>query len=224
MNRQAPAPDLLAALLDAHAPLLPAPLCPELRVHHARSLVEVWEAAERAAGRELPAPFWAYPWAAGAALARVLLDQPERVRGCRVLDLGAGGGIASIAAAHAGAAQVVANDIDAWALATVTRAAQANGVIVATLLADLTLEPGRVDGFDVVLCGDLAYEQREAPRQLALLRRAAGRGALVLAADAGRTYFSPEGMTLVATFHLQVPRDLEGVEERTARVFELGRT
>ena len=224
MNRHAPAPDLLAALLDAHAPLLPAPLCPELRVHHARSLVEVWEAAERAAGMELPAPFWAYPWAAGAALARVLLDQPERVRGRRVLDLGAGGGIASIAAAHAGAAQVVANDIDAWALATVARAAQANGVTVETLLADITVEPGRVAAFDVVLCGDLAYEQREAPRQQALLRRAAGRGALVLAADAGRTYFSPEGMTLVATFHLQVPRDLEGVEERTARVFELDRT
>lgn len=208
-------------MLDAHAPLRPAPLCPELQVHHARSLVAVWEAAERAAGMVLPAPFWAYPWAAGAALARMLLDAPERVRGRRVLDLGAGGGIASIAAAHGGAARVVANDIDPWALATALRAAQANGVTIEPLLADLTLEPERVDAFDVVLCGDLAYEQREAPRQLALLRRAAAQGALVLAADAGRTYFSPEGMTLLATYRLDVPRDLEGVAERTACVFEL---
>jgi predicted nicotinamide N-methyase len=221
VSSRAPAPELLAALLDRHAPLGPAPLCPELRAYHARSLVEVWEAAENVAGRVLPAPFWAYPWAAGAALARVLLDEPERVRGRSVLDLGAGGGIASIAAAHAGAARVVANDIDAWALATVALAAAANDVRVETLLADLTHAPERTDGFDVLLCGDLAYEQQEAPRQLALLHRAAARGARVLAADAGRTYFSPESMRLVASFTLSVPRDLEGVPERTARVFEL---
>jgi predicted nicotinamide N-methyase len=215
----APSPEVLARVLDSCAPLRAAPLTPELRCYHARSLVEVWETAEREAGTVLPAPFWAYPWAAGAALARVLLDEPERVRGRRVLDIGAGGGITSIAAARAGAARVVANDIDAWALATAARAAAANEVAIDTLLADLTLQPAFVDAFDVVLAGDLAYEHREAPRQLALLRHAARNGALVLAADAGRTYFKSERMTLLATFRIPVPRDLEGVTERVARVY-----
>ncbi|HEX7119052.1 MAG TPA: hypothetical protein VF212_09705, partial [Longimicrobiales bacterium] len=63
----------LAELLDRHTDFGPAPLSPEIRVFRARGLVEVWEAAERLAGRTLPPPFWAYPWPGGAALARVLL-------------------------------------------------------------------------------------------------------------------------------------------------------
>ena len=188
---------------------------------YARSLVEVWEAAERAAGAVLPAPFWAYPWAAGMALARVLLDQSDAVRGRTVLDVGTGGGVSSLAAARAGAARVVANDIDPWALETVRQAAAAQGLAVETLLADLTRTPELADDFDIVVGGDLAYEQHEAPRQLALLRRAADRDAWVLAADAGRTYFRPDGMTLVAEFRLAVPLDLEGVAERVARVYRV---
>lgn len=221
MNTPAPDPAVLRAVLDRVAPLQPAPLCPELLAFHARSLVEVWEAAERAAGHTLPAPFWAYPWAAGVALARVLLDHPARVRGRAVLDVGAGGGVTSLAAARAGAARVVANDIDAWALETARQAAAAQGIAIETRLGDLTAEPASVDGFDIVVCGDLAYEQHEAPKQLALLRRAAANGAWVLAADAGRTYFSTAGMEPLAAFHLQVPRDLEGVDERIARVYRV---
>src|SRR5690606_25933771 len=114
----APAPAALAALLDRMAPFGPAPLCPEVHVFRGRGLIAVWEAAEGLAGQPLPAPFWAYPWPAGAALARVLLDGPERVRGRRVLDLGTGGGLVALAAARAGAAEVVANDVDPWALTT----------------------------------------------------------------------------------------------------------
>lgn len=221
MGRTAPDPALVRAVLDRCAPLRPAPLCPELQVFYARSLVEVWEAAEMAAGETLPAPFWAYPWAAGMALARVLLDRADAVRGRSVLDVGAGGGVTSLAAAYAGAARVVANDIDPWALETVRQAAAAQGLAVETLLADLTATPSLVDEFDVLVCGDLAYEQHEAPRQLSLLRRAAAHGAWVLAADAGRTYFRPAGMELLAEFRLAVPRDLEGVSERVARVYRV---
>ena len=49
------------------------------------------------------APYWAYCWAGGMALARHFAARPETVAGKRVLDLGAGGGIVAIAAAKAGA-------------------------------------------------------------------------------------------------------------------------
>jgi predicted nicotinamide N-methyase len=216
-----PRREALARLLDAHAPLTPAPLCPELQVFHARSLTQLWEAAELLAELPLPAPFWAYPWAGGSALARTILDRPELVRGRRVLDLGAGGGIATLAAARAGAAAAVANDQDPWAIATAALAAERQGLVIDTLLADLTRAPEATARFDVVLCGDLAYERRVAPRIRALLMGAAARGAEVLVADAGRTYFEAGGMAVVGSYVVGVPVDLEGVAERTATVYRV---
>ena len=218
-----PADAALAALLDREAPFGPAPLCPEIRVFQGRGLISVWEAAERLAGRPLPAPFWAYPWPGGAALARVVLDAPERVRGLRVLDLGTGGGLAALAAARAGAAEVVANDMDPWALATARLAAARQGLRLTTLEADLT-EPGAgtdLDAYDVVLCADLYYERHTAPRLRALLERARRSGTEVLVADAGRAYFDAAGLTLLAEYDVAVPSDLEGVEARRARVYAL---
>lgn len=209
----------LAELLDRHADFGPAPLSPEIRVFQARGLVEIWEAAERLAGRTLPPPFWAYPWPGGAALARVVLDHPEWIAGRRVLDLGTGGGISALAAARAGAALVVANDLDPWALDTARLAADRQGLELTPLLEDLTDRPETVEEYDVVLCGDLAYERRVAPRIRRLLTRAREAGATVLAADAGRAYFDTTGMRFIAEYTLDVPVDLEGVAQRTARVY-----
>jgi predicted nicotinamide N-methyase len=211
----------LARLLTRYAPLRPVPLCPELRAHYAHSLIDVWEAAERLAGQPLPAPFWAYPWAAGSALARVLLDRPELTRGKQVLDFGAGGGVAAIAAARAGAARVVANDIDATALLVCSIAAQAQGERIETLHTDLCADPACVEAFGVVLCSDLHYERRETPRQQRVLARARRAGADVIVADAGRTYFDDAGLELLADFDVPVPADLEGADVRRARVFRL---
>ncbi|MGH7468467.1 MAG: class I SAM-dependent methyltransferase [Longimicrobiales bacterium] len=214
-----PPDDALAHLLDQYAPFRPAPLVPEISVFYGRSLIEVWEAAERLAGRELPAPFWAYPWAAGIAIARVVLDHPEWVRALRVLDFGCGGGVAALAAARAEAREVVANDIDPWALATARIAAHRQALQLTMLQQDLTDEGPDSAGFDVVLCSDLSYERSVAPRQRELLELAARQGVRVLVADAGRRYFSPDGLREIACFEIDVPRDLEGVDRRTARVF-----
>jgi predicted nicotinamide N-methyase len=217
----APADDILETLLDECAPYAPVPLCPEISTFQGRSLVEVWEAAEKIAGENLPAPFWAYPWAAGCGLARVLLDRPELVRDRRVLDLGAGGGVTSIAAAFVGAREVVANDVDPWALAVARLAATRQELSLGFLLKDLTEEIASVDKFDVVLCSDMAYERRMTPRYQTLLLRARNRGASVIVADAGRTYFSPDGLELIAEYAMEVPRDLEGVNHRVAKVYEM---
>jgi predicted nicotinamide N-methyase len=208
-------------LLGAHAPLAPAPLCPEILAHQAHTLIDVWEAAERLAGQALAAPFWAYAWPGGCALARVLLDQPDLVRGQRVLDFGAGGGVTALAAARAAAAAVTANDIDPWALLVIDIAASAQRLEVATFADDICETPALVDDYDVVLCSDLAYERREAPRQRAVLERATANRATVLVADAGRTYFDDAGMTPIAEFAMEVPRDLEGVSRRESRVYRL---
>ena len=48
-------------------------------------------------------PYWSFCWASGLALARYLAANPEWVKGKRVLDFGAGSGVAGIAAVKAGA-------------------------------------------------------------------------------------------------------------------------
>lgn len=247
-----PPPADLARLLDAHAPLAPAPLAAEVLAFQARGLTDVWEAAERLAGRPVPSPFWAYVWPGGAALARVVLDHPEWVRGRVVLDFGSGGGVTAIAAARAGAARVLASDVDPWAGAVALLAAERQGCALEPLEEDLTLDAeargGAVGGggdtangtggsrgaaedaasalarsADVVLCGDLCYERTVAPRIRRFLDAAAARGALVLVADAGRTYFQAEGLVELARFEMDVPVDLEGVGRRATTVYRLER-
>jgi predicted nicotinamide N-methyase len=91
---------------------------------------------------------------------------------------------------------------------------------VGTLQGDLTGQDGPIP-FDVVLCSDLAYEKKVAPLQRAFLERAHTQGARVLVADAGRTYFETDGLEKLAEYTIAVPRDLEGVDVRTARVYQL---
>ena len=217
----APERAAMERFLRDHAPLTPVALCPEISVHQAHGLMDVWDAAERLAGGTLPSPFWAYAWPAGSALARVVLDDPGHVRGRRVLDFGGGGGVAGLAAAHAGAAAVTVNDIDPWALLAARIAADAQHLPLATLLADLCADASPVDAYDVILCSDLAYERHQAPRQRRVLERARQNGATVLVADAGRTYFDPADMRLLAEYAVAVPADLEGTSMRVARVYEL---
>jgi predicted nicotinamide N-methyase len=216
-----PSTGALARVLDTNAPFVPVPMVPGLRAFTATSLVGLWEAAEALAGHELPAPFWAWPWAAGIALARTISDAPDLVRGRRVLDFGAGGGVSSIACALAGAARVVANDVDPWALAVTTIAAERHGVNVEVLHADLAARPELALGFDVVLCGDLAYDRSTATAERGALEGALRSGSRVFVADAGRTYFDPGSSRHVATWDIDVPMDLEGRAVRTTRVYEL---
>jgi predicted nicotinamide N-methyase len=216
-----PADHILESLLDTYAPLAPVSLCPEIYTFQGRSLVQVWEAAEKIAGENLAAPFWAYPWAAGVGLARVVLDRADEIVGRKVLDIGCGGGVAALAAACADALKVVANDVDPWALAVARIAARRQRLYLDFLQEDLTEHPRHVTGYDVVLCSDLAYERRAAPKQRALLERARADGARVIVADAGRKYFTDDGLMQIAEYRLTVPKDLEGVEERVARVYEM---
>ncbi|HYQ37620.1 MAG TPA: 50S ribosomal protein L11 methyltransferase, partial [Pseudomonas sp.] len=118
-------------------------------------------------------PYWCFCWASGLALARWLAERPEWVRGQRVLDFGAGSGVAGIAAARAGAAEVVACDLDPLALAACRANAALNGVELG-YSADFFAERDR---FDLILVADVLYDRANLPLLDAFLSR--GRQALV---------------------------------------------
>ena len=111
-----------AAFIRANTRLLPVPLAPQIKLHLAEESLPIWRRTEEELGElNVPPPYWAFAWAGGQALARHLLDSGA-MRGKSVLDLGAGSGIAAIAAMQAGAARVHAVDIDPFAAHTNVRA------------------------------------------------------------------------------------------------------
>jgi predicted nicotinamide N-methyase len=113
-------------------------------------------------------PYWAELWASGVALAAVVAARD--VRGRRVLELGCGLGLPSVAAALGGA-EVLATDWAPEALEVTRRNAQRNGVHVETLLANWSQPVALLERapFDLVLCADVLYEPRNVDALLELL-------------------------------------------------------
>jgi predicted nicotinamide N-methyase len=206
--------------IRANTRLMPVPLVPEIRLHIAEESVPIWQKTEEELGAmNIPPPYWAFAWAGGQALARYLIDNPALVAGRRVLDLGSGSGLVAIVAAKAGAARVLAADIDALALAAIGLNAAANAVTLETTADDLlTAPPGP---FDLVLIGDLFYERPLAERVLVFADSARARGALVLAGDPRRSYFPPDRFRQLAEYSVPVTRELEDAEIKRTAVWQL---
>jgi predicted nicotinamide N-methyase len=140
---------------------------------------------EGAFARDEFLPYWAELWPAGVELARVVASRD--LRGVRVLELGCGLGVASIAAALAGG-DVLATDWADDALAFLERNAHANGARVR--IERLDWRAARADpGWDLVLAADVLYEQTHPDLLLALLGRLAPTELLL--ADPGRPYAKP---------------------------------
>jgi len=178
--------------------LAEVPWVPEVRLHLAQDAIVWWARMEADVGTVLDAPFWATAWPGGQALARYVLDYPTAVAGRRVLDVASGSGLVAIAAAVAGAAEVMANDIDPYALAAITLNARANGVEISPCPGDLL--DGDGGDAEVVLAGDVFYSDAIAKRMGPFLRRAAARGARVLVGDPGRGYLPEDQMTTMASY------------------------
>lgn len=163
------------------------PIVPEIRLYTAHSgsgLRRLLEAG-LAPGDDNPSPpYWAYPWAGGAVLARYLLDHPETVRTRRVTDLGSGSGLVAIAAALAGASSVTAIEIDRHGIAIIPLNAEANGVTVTPEQADIL--DGPAPDTDVLLAGDIFYAPVLAARVLPFLQRCRSAGVMVLIGDPHR--------------------------------------
>ncbi len=216
----------LRALIARRLSVTRPPLTPELKCYGAADYLAIWTATEAELATEgLAPPFWAFAWPGGQALARRLLDAPEIAAGKRALALGAGAGLAAIAAAKAGAASATANDVDPAALAAAEMNAELNGVAVALDGRDL-LAPARAALWtrapgaeapavgDLILVGDLFYEQDLAARVWARLCAAADGGATVLIGDPSRGRLPEDALVREVCYDVPTPRALEDVESR----------
>ncbi len=175
--KQAETPDAPTALAGALEAILPGAMLREQFVDARRELVLLLlddSAANRGldsatARRVMDNPlYWIFCWASGRVLADHLAANPELVRGRRVLDFGAGSGVAAIAAARAGAAQVIACDTDPLARTATAWNAHRNGVHV-TPSADFEDVAGDVD---VILVADVLYDRANLGWLARFLRRA----------------------------------------------------
>ncbi len=196
------------------------PLVPEIRLHLASEITPIWQATEESLERSaVPPPFWAFAWAGGQALARYLLDDPAQVAGRFVLDFGAGSGLVAIAAAKAGAARVLAAEIDHFAAAAIATNATLNEVVVTVTTADVidTADPR----WDVVAAGDVCYEQPMAARVARWLAALAGRGCLVLLGDPGRAYLPANRLRERARYVVPTSRELEDRDTRDGVVWQV---
>ena len=208
-----------AAFICANTEILSPPLVPEVQLHLAHEAVPIWQKTEEELGKlGLPPPFWAFAWAGGQALARYILDHPEVVRDKRVVDVASGSGLVAIGAMKAGAATVLAADIDTFAGVAIALNAALNQVEVAITTDDL-LE--KVIQADVILVGDLFYEKGVASRCYDWLLAAHQRGVEVLIGDPGRTYLPKDKLGRVMEYNVPVTRDLEDMEIKRTTVWRL---
>ena len=187
----------IADFIRERLPLQPVPTVPEVRLHlagPASGMGRVGEIEPRDAG----APYWAYVWGGGLALARHVLDRPDTVAGRAVLDLGSGSGLVAIAAMKAGAARVVAADVSFAAAEAARLNAAANGVAVEKMVADLL--DGPPPSVDVTLVGDLFYEAVLATRVLAWLQTCRAAGIPILIGDPGRATLPLDRLAPVAEY------------------------
>jgi predicted nicotinamide N-methyase len=108
--------------------------------------------------------------------------------------------------------------VDPLAEAAVAINARANGVRIAFRRDDLLDAPPPT--CDVLLAGDVVYEETMARRMIDWLRTASARGTRVLLGDLGRRYLPP-GLTRVATYDVRTSLELENEPVKRSHVFTL---
>jgi predicted nicotinamide N-methyase len=209
-----------AAFILANTRLQTVPHTPEISLWLADEVTPIWRMTEEELGEiGLPPPFWAFAWSGGQGLGRWLLDNPDEVRGKTVIDFATGSGLVGIAAMKAGAASVLAADIDPLCEAAVRLNAQANGVAVSFTEADLLDAPP--PSVDVICAGDVCYEKPMTEQVLAWLAQARANGTRVLIGDPHRTYFPREGLEFLAEYQVQTTRELEDFAIKRTSVWSL---
>jgi predicted nicotinamide N-methyase len=207
------------AFILANTAVSAPPHCPQIRLHLADEAIGLWQATEEELEQHgLPPPFWAFAWAGGQALARYVLDNPSLVRGKSVIDMASGSGLVGIAAMKAGAASVLAADIDAFAIEAIRLNATLNGVEISPVLNDMI---GLDVAADIILVGDLCYEQDLAQRLMVWLQDQHDKGKAIFLGDPGRAYLPKSGLVKLAEYQVAVSRELEDADVKKTCVWTL---
>ena len=219
MPSRSPTPAQLRSFVRRHTRLQALTDVPGVRLHLADDVNTVWRrSGELFDEPDPPLPFWAFAWSGGLAIARHLLAHPDEAAGRRVLDLGSGSGLCAIVAARVGAASIQAVDVDPLAEAAVALNAAANRVRVGFSGRDPL--DGEPPACDVILAGDVSYEELMADRIIAWLRAAASAGVRVLVGDPGRRYL-PADLEVLATYRVRTSREIEEAESTDAVVYSI---
>ena len=202
----------------ANTAIMTPPHVPEIKLHLASEAHELWlKTEEELQEIGLPPPFWAFAWAGGQGLARYVLDNPATVANKRVLDFATGSGLVAIAAKQAGAAHVLAADVDPWTGKAVELNAAANGVQVEFTGANLV---GEAIDAEVILAGDVFYDRELAAALQPWFSRLTAEGKLVLVGDPGRSYCPRDRLEAVGIYQVQVTRALEDSEVKRTTVWQ----
>lgn len=177
---------------------------PEIRLHLANEAHDLWKRTEEELQTMgLQPPFWAFAWPGGQALARYVLDHPEAFVFKRVLDFASGSGIVAIAAAMTGSSGVLACDIDPFAAEAAALNAALNMASIEQTEDNLV---GTDGGWDIILAGDVFYDNATSATLTPWFDALAARGAEVLIGDPGRAYLPRDRIVKIADY--QVKGDL----------------
>lgn len=189
-------PVAIADFIHQSLRLEPVPSLPAIRLYTAHPGSRLSRLADPD-DEDAPAPYWAYQWAGGLALAHHFVTHPDLVAGRRVLDLGAGSGLVGIAAVKAGAIACAA-EIDVNGQAAMDLNAAANDV--ALPLVDIDLGADAPANIDLIAAGDVFYNPEVAALMLPFLQRCRDAGLEVLIGDPDRRDLPVAQLERVASY------------------------
>lgn len=136
-------------------------------------------------------PYFGVVWPSARALSEYLVSQGDHLKGCRLLEVGCGLAIPSLAAAKQGA-MVTATDFHPEVFRFLQRNQEINGVNVLNYLhldwQRTALSEVFSEKFDWVIGSDILYERQQPPLVAQVMSECLAQGGKAVLADPGRPY------------------------------------
>ncbi len=193
-------------LPGARLEVMALPQCPGISLYLLHPAYTEHKMSREQGARLTAAPmYWLFCWASGHALAKFLLDNPQMVRGKRVMDFGCGSGVAAIAAAKAGAKKVWACDTDPCAIQATQLNCGLNSVCVEVVESVHSCETD----LDIILAADILYDSENSCLPAQFTRLAPG----VLVADSRVKNLDIPGFEKIAQMKSVTVPDLGEADE-----------